>query len=374
MAPLGLPKSTNSTGFVLAFLLAACGCQGSARNSVWFENSNAEKRFLEQQLYDWQFECERLEQENDRLREQLDDVKGGKTGKTRSKKDTQRSSSKDSDLELDLEAPEIDMGRPAPKKSTNNPPTTLPENAERPEIEDASAALPGGNSGATRRSSPERLVFESTQELGTVPRDVVPVGGQTADEVAEIHINRFLTAGLNRDGKPGDDSITLVVEPRDRQGKYVPQAAPVSVVLLDPALSGDEARVARWDFDLIASSRFLRDPTQGRGLQFILDLPAPPQHARLKLVVRYHSMEGKKLEKWLDIILDVPGQTVETWSPKSKLRTARNDEEGAPVVDEASNERPVALAGGSPTLERPLSSPTGITRDHAGRPSWKPQR
>ena len=75
MLPFGLSKfvaTAKSRAVPFGLALALTGCQGDPRNSVWFENANAEKRFLEQQLYDWQYECDRLEEENEHLKEQLD--------------------------------------------------------------------------------------------------------------------------------------------------------------------------------------------------------------------------------------------------------------------------------------------------------------
>ena len=45
-----------------------------------------------------------------------------------------------------------------------------------------------------------------------------------------------------------DDGLLVVVEPRDFGGNIVNAPGDISVALLDPALTGEQARLRRWDF------------------------------------------------------------------------------------------------------------------------------
>ena len=103
--------------------------------------------------------------------------------------------------------------------------------------------------------------------------------------VESIHLNPRLTGGADFDGQPGDDGICVLVEPRNRSGDFVPEAARVSIVLLDPAKTGEAARIARWDLDADAAREFLQTESLDRGL--LLRLPwqaALPERNRAALV------------------------------------------------------------------------------------------
>jgi len=52
--------------------------------------------------------------------------------------------------------------------------------------------------------------------------------------------------------------LLVVVEPRDRTGRTVDAPANMSVVVIDPALEGNAARVARWDFTVAETAAELQ--------------------------------------------------------------------------------------------------------------------
>ena len=84
-----------------------------------------------------------------------------------------------------------------------------------------------------------------------------PAGGQTLaghsaltdnSPVAQITLHPALTGGIGTGVRSGDEGLLVVVEPRDFGGNIVNAPGEISVALLDPALSGEQARLARWDF------------------------------------------------------------------------------------------------------------------------------
>ena len=96
---------------------------------------------------------------------------------------------------------------------------------------------------------------------------------QTADsgQVSRLVVNRPLTGGCDTDGRPGDDGIRLSIEPRNGRGQVVAAPAELVVVVLDPALPGEDAP------RLACRPRFTHDvclqlpafsPILGRGLEW----------------------------------------------------------------------------------------------------------
>lgn len=144
----------------------------------------------------------------------------------------------------------------------------------------------------------------------TVPRRIGADSTSDSTHVGRIAITRLLTGGYDMDGRPGDEGIATVIEPRDARGRIVAAAAPISVVLIDPALSGEPARVARWDFaaDEVAA---MHDKTPlGEGIYLEMPWPAAaPRHRRLHLHVRYTTADGRKLEADQEIRVEPPGES-----------------------------------------------------------------
>ncbi len=99
----------------------------------------------------------------------------------------------------------------------------------------------------------------------------------------------------------------VVVEPRDFGGNIVNVPGDISVALLDPALAGDEARLARWDFVAAETQGMIRTGSQP-GIHLRLPWNSAPPHDRLKVFVRYTTRDGRKLqaERLISVALGGP--------------------------------------------------------------------
>lgn len=135
------------------------------------------------------------------------------------------------------------------------------------------------------------------------------------DVVRELTLQRSLTSGYNADGQLGDEGITVCLRPQDATGRFVPIAAPVSIVVLDPAEEGEAARVARWDFtgEQIASS--YRRSALGEGAYLAMVWPKEaPKHEQLHLFVRLNTDDGRKLQVDQPIQVAVAGSALKKWA------------------------------------------------------------
>jgi hypothetical protein len=112
--------------------------------------------------------------------------------------------------------------------------------------------------------------------------------------IAQITLHPSLTGGIGS-GTAGDEGLLVVVEPRDFAGKIVPFAGETSVALIDPALSGEQARLARWDFSAAQTERMIHTGSDA-GIHLRLKWRSLPEHDRLKVFVRYSTRDGRKLQ------------------------------------------------------------------------------
>lgn len=130
-----------------------------------------------------------------------------------------------------------------------------------------------------------------------------PAGGQPRDglassdnsSVAQITLHPALTGGIGASDQPGDKGLLVVVEPRDFGGNIVNTPGNISVALLDPALSGEQARLARWDFSAAETQGMIRTGSQP-GIHLRLPWTSTPAHDRLKVFVRYTTRDGRRLQ------------------------------------------------------------------------------
>ncbi|MBL9123041.1 MAG: hypothetical protein JNG90_05375, partial [Planctomycetaceae bacterium] len=197
-----------------------------------------------------------------------------------------------------------------------------------------------------------------------------PVADPVHDlEVTEITLNKMLTGGMNRDQRNGDEGIMVVVEPRNPKNQIVPALGEISIVVLDPALEGEAARVARWDITSQELEHKFRSRQFGRGLQLALPWPGDaPQHSDLHLFVRFVAADGRKLIVDRELKIEPPGGGGDGgWVPVAN--SAATDEgpaielpQGAVVV------RDVAVSSGA------VAAPTAQTRTapQSGEPTLAP--
>ena len=207
------------------------------------------------------------------------------------------------------------------------PPGKIPQTLQStPESESPSKSRPSPKRNAPAGSSTDGKTSRSRSRTPAA-QDVVPasatvvVPASDSARVDRVAINRLLVGGWDMDGRPGDEGIFLLVEPKDAEGRTVLAAAPVSVVLLDRGFSGDAARVARWDLTAEQAAARFRRVAAGEGLY--LELPwrgSPPVHGHLQLFVRYTTRDGRKLEVSREVDVSLENQGAEA------AAAARKDE------------------------------------------------
>jgi hypothetical protein len=208
------------------------------------------------------------------------------------------------------------------------------------------------------------------------PAGATPVALADSKQAAAIVLNRRLTGGYNADGRPGDDGVTLVIEPRDAGGRFLAAPAEVTVVAIDPALQGPAGRIARWEFAATETAALVRNSANNPGIHLQMLWPnQPPKHNELHLFVRYTTSDGRRLEADVPIRVDLPGErSAGRWMPSEPPppvpQTTRQAEPWRPARDRTS-------ADSSPlrTATRP-APPTSGTADppKPQRPVWSPNR
>ncbi len=153
-------------------------------------------------------------------------------------------------------------------------------------------------------SAPPRQVLPSESSPPRKSSQWNPAGGQplAADSVladnspvAQITLHPALTGGIGSGDRPSDEGLLVVVEPRDFGGNIVNAPGDISVALLDPALNGEQARLARWDFAVAQTQTMIRTGSQ-QGIHLRLPWTSTPAHDRLKVFVRYTTRDGRKLQ------------------------------------------------------------------------------
>lgn len=348
---------------------ACCGCRTNPYVASFIENRNAEARQLEDEYWLQVQENERLAYELAKMKRQRTKAEGG------------------------IGPPQIEEGPSPPKveEALGPPSIEVPDmpspEKRKPEIEPEPPPRP-------LETADDDPPFVRADELPqprgeNQPRPKQP---EVIDEkVTHLFLNPLHTGGVDLDQRPGDDGLALLLEPRNAADQFVPSAGNLSVVLLDPAQSGDAARIARWNFDSRDTQQAISDSGDARGIR--LEMPWPsraPASGQLKLFVRYETADGRKIQAERDVFIKLPGQYSERWTPRPPERQRRNPPVGSaiaqpspspaapPAAGRQASAVPKPAASSSAVSPPALLSPPAALSEAPGaipaRPTWKPYR
>lgn len=260
-------------------------------------------------------------------------------------------------------------GLPTPAEETGSLPREAAPGDGRDVAPPSPYGRPNGPGEGQRSPGPagsEGPAPDGSEHQGGGPAPKAPTtdrleAGVPADsqEVTQLVLHRGLTGGYDADGRPGDEGIVVVIEPRDAQGRWLQAPADVSVVALDPALDGEAARVARWDFTADETAARFHPTGLGRGLRLQMPWPAdPPVHGRLYLFVRYTTGDGRRLQVEGPIRITPPARPAGDWVPVQPAGAPGGAGGPAATVRIPSSPSPApAAAPAKPKLERPVWSP-----------------
>ncbi len=115
-------------------------------------------------------------------------------------------------------------------------------------------------------------------------------------QVTGLKINPLLTGGFDRDGRPGDDQITLVFTAIDQRNQPVQLPGQVECELLDPSRPAEQQRLGLWTFDAVKTRSAWRKTLGSFGYRFELPWQSMPTTRDLELRVRFQSHHGDRFE------------------------------------------------------------------------------
>ena len=322
--------------WVLALsILPLAGCRRDPYMQVYLDNLNAEKRMLEDRVYELEYNYEAKLNELEATRDKPD---GSESGKSR-----------------------LRESKPAkPRPATNGLPPGIPD-LSPPSVD------PGKPDGEQKETDEEEglgpLQLEMGDETEKINAEALPVPEDAT--VTHLYLHPALTGGDNMDDKPGDDGVSIAFEPRNGDNQFVPVAGRVSVVLLDPT---SRSRVARWDFQPDDVALAIQQARSGRGIRLRMPWQEQiPEGSQLHLFVRYWTDEGSPVEADRVISINPSNHLASRWTPRSQNRPR-------PPVNMAENpsgsSQPV-VTGQAPTSQQPRTS---APPKQAQLPAWRPYR
>lgn len=185
-----------------------------------------------------------------------------------------------------------------------------------------------------------------------------PVGGEEGSlpfqPLKEIILGSG-TGGADNDNQPGDETLQIVLVPRDEDNSAVKVPANAVVLAYEVARNGTKTAIGRWDVSPDQLRKNWRSGLFATGYYLLLQWDQFPTTERVRLVVQMKTLDGRTFEADKDVTVRVlPGAGVPRndvpppWipAPAVPVRPPKIDE--LPPPTEVRSERPVRLAPARP--------------------------
>jgi hypothetical protein len=168
-------------------------------------------------------------------------------------------------------------------------------------------------------------------------------------QVEAIELNRYLTGGLDRDGKSGDELLSAMIVPKDAQGNLVKAPGSVSVTVFDLSKPEAQQRIGRWDFSPKESESLWMSSFLWSGYVVRVPWQKRPQSTNLLVLARLKTIDGRQFDTSQTIKIVPPplGAATPSQSVAAAGAIERPDETSAAVVPASADSTSVLPATGA---------------------------
>lgn len=120
-----------------------------------------------------------------------------------------------------------------------------------------------------------------------------------------LRINTLLTGGLDEDGRPGDELLSVVLEPFDADGGTLKLPGDLTIEISDPA--ADEAEsIGEWTYSAADVRSAWHAGFIVTGFKFRLPLPSALRHETLVVHARLSTTDGRAFDATETVNVRVP--------------------------------------------------------------------
>lgn len=127
-----------------------------------------------------------------------------------------------------------------------------------------------------------------------------PEGGAPSLPLREVSLGAG-TGGVDGDCRPGDESLMVVVVPRDADGTAVKVPARVTVLAYEITPEGLKTPLGKWEVSPDQLRRTWRSGLLSSGYFVPLQWERPPTTTRMRLVARLTTLDGRDYEADKDV-------------------------------------------------------------------------
>lgn len=128
-----------------------------------------------------------------------------------------------------------------------------------------------------------------------------------AFRAAGIQLSSLMTGGLDTDGEPGHDTLSVVLIPHDGDGELVKVPGRIEIEALDPTSPGGAQRIGHWEFDQRDVHEYWHKGVVQSGYQFQLPWQTAPGTDQVLVIAHLTTADGRRFDTNLSVKINPPG-------------------------------------------------------------------
>lgn len=121
-----------------------------------------------------------------------------------------------------------------------------------------------------------------------------------------IRLGSLLTGGLDQDGRPGDDALTVMVVPHDADGELVKIPGTLEVEVLDLSRADARRIVGQWSFGPDEARELWHRGFVGHGYRLVLPWQQTPASPELIVHARFKTLDGRTFDDTQSVTIQPP--------------------------------------------------------------------
>ncbi|MGE0377262.1 MAG: hypothetical protein AB7Q45_17770 [Planctomycetaceae bacterium] len=184
-----------------------------------------------------------------------------------------------------------------------------------------------------------------------------------------IEFSTLMTGGLNLDGRPGDDGLSVVLIPEGPDGELVRVSGAVEIEAFDLSHPHGAERIGHWRFEPGESERHWHNGVIQSGYQFELPWQSSPRSQKVLLHGRLVAIDGRQFDTTYTIRVEPPESA---WTERESPSARNGQIETTSAVSVNGSHQPAGVGANrsaSPLQRNSAQPPFGHTQaPHPSRP------
>ena len=124
--------------------------------------------------------------------------------------------------------------------------------------------------------------------------------------VERLELNSLLSGGLDRDGIPGDELLSVLVTTVSKSGSAVQTDGTLTVTAFDYSLPAENQRVGRWEWNVDETAGLWSSGVVGTGYRLTKVWEQTPKSGKIVLHARFVGLDGQQFDATRTVTIETP--------------------------------------------------------------------